>query len=202
MSELPAPTRADLTAESRPYLIGPFDKLKIVVFGIDGLDMEVQADAGARISFPLAGTLEAAGKTTTELAAEIAARLRQEYVRDPQVTVNLSETGSQLITVDGEVKEPGLYPVVGHMTLMRAVATAKGTSDEAKLSEVLLFRTVNGQKMLAVYNLKSIRRGVYSDPEVFANDVVIVGNSPARRLFKDLLAVSPALLTPLIYLLR
>jgi polysaccharide export outer membrane protein len=56
--------------------------------------------------------------------------------------------------------------------------------------------------MAALYNLKSIRRGVYNDPEVFANDVVVVGDSQARRLFKDALQVTPALLTPLIYILQ
>jgi polysaccharide export outer membrane protein len=88
------------------------------------------------------------------------------------------------------------------MTLMRAVATAKGTTDQAKLTDVLIFRTVNGQKMVGIYDLKAIRRGTYGDPEVFASDIVVVGDSPSRRLFKDLLQVSPALLTPLIYLLR
>ncbi|WP_196782026.1 hypothetical protein, partial [Salmonella enterica] len=73
------------------------------------------------------------------------------------------------------------------MTLMRAVATAKGTTEFAKLDDVVIFRTVNGQKMAALYNLKAIRQGAYDDPEVFANDVVVVGDSPARRLFKDIL---------------
>ncbi|MBC7042118.1 polysaccharide export protein, partial [Salmonella enterica subsp. enterica serovar Enteritidis] len=80
-----------------------------------------------------------------------------------------------------------LYPVNGRMTLMRAVATAKGTTEFAKLDDVVIFRTVNGQKMAALYNLKAIRQGAYDDPEVFANDVVVVGDSPARRLFKDIL---------------
>jgi polysaccharide biosynthesis/export protein len=63
-SALPAPDRTDLTTEDRPYLIGAFDKLTIDVFGIDDLSRkEVQADASGRISFPLAGVIEAAGKT-------------------------------------------------------------------------------------------------------------------------------------------
>ena len=200
---LPEPTRVDLFEQNRPYLIGPFDKLVIDVFGIEELSkQEVQTDAGGRISFPLAGIMEAAGKTPGELEEEIESRLRGQYVRDPQVTVNLKETVSQVITIDGQVREPGLYPVIGKMTLMRAVAVAKGTGEFAKLDDVVIFRTVNGQKMAALYNLKSIRRGYYNDPEVFANDVVIVGDSPARRLFKDALQVAPALLTPLIYILQ
>ena len=185
---MPEPTRLDLFEQNRPYLIGPFDKLMIDVFGIEELSkQEVQTDAGGRISFPLAGIMEAAGKTPGELEEEIEGRLRGQYVRDPQVTVNLKETVSQVITIDGQVREPGLYPVIGKMTLMRAVAVAKGTAEFAKLDDVVIFRTVNGQKMAALYNLKAIRRGFYNDPEVFANDVVVVGDSQARRLFKDAL---------------
>ena len=62
--ELPPPTRTDLFEQNRPYLIGPFDKLVIDVFGIEDLsEKEVQTDSGGRISFPLAGIIEAAGKT-------------------------------------------------------------------------------------------------------------------------------------------
>jgi polysaccharide biosynthesis/export protein len=199
---LPEPTRLDLFEQNRPYLIGPFDKLTIDVFGIEELSkQEVQTDAGGRISFPLAGIMEAAGKTPGELEEEIEGRLRGQYVRDPQVTVNLKETVSQVVTIDGQVREPGLYPVIGKMTLMRAVAVAKGTAEFAKLDDVVIFRTVNGQKMAALYNLKAIRRGYYNDPEVFANDVVVVGDSQARRLFKDALQIAPTLLTPLVYIL-
>jgi polysaccharide biosynthesis/export protein len=200
---LPAPDRSDLLAEARPYLIGPFDKLTIDVFGIEELSKkEVQTDASGRISFPLAGVIEAAGRTPGEIEEELEARLRSRYVRDPQVTVNLSDTVSQVITVDGQVREPGLYPVIGRMTLMRAVATAKGTSEFAKLDDVVIFRTVKGQDLAALYNLQAIRRGNYEDPEVFANDVVIVGDSKARRLFKDALQIVPLLTTPLIIALQ
>lgn len=192
--ELPPPTSDDRLGQNRPYLIGSFDKLSIDVFGIEELTQkEVQADASGRISFPLAGVIEAGGKTPGEVESIIAQRLRGRYVRNPQVTVNLKETISQRVAVDGEVKEPGLYPVMGKMSLMRAVATAKGVSENAKLDDVVVFRTVNGQKMAALYNLKAIRRGVYEDPEIFANDVVVVGNSPARQIFRDVLQAAPIL---------
>jgi len=201
--ELPTPGRADLFEQNRPYLIGPFDKLVIDVFGIEELSKkEVQTDAGGRISFPLAGIIEASGKTPGELETIIEDRLRDRFVRDPQVTVNLKETVSQVMTVDGEVKEPGLYPVVGRMTLMRAVATAKGTTEFARLSNVIIFRTVEGRQMAGLYNLKAIRQGYYKDPEVFANDVVVVSDSQARRVFRDVLQAVPLLTTPLIVLLQ
>lgn len=199
---LPAPTPGDQAALDRPYLIGPFDKLKVDVFGVPELSSEVQADASGRISMPLAGTLDAAGKTPAQLAQSIAAALRGQYVRNPQVTVNLRETVSQVVTVDGQVREPGLYPVIGRMSLMRAVAVAKGASEFARLEDVVVFRTVNNQRYAALYNLKAIRRGLYEDPEIYANDVVVVGDSAARRLFKDIIQGSSLITTPIIALLR
>ena len=197
---MPEPTRGDMLAATRPYLIGPFDKLKIDVFGIEDLTKEVEIDASGRLSFPLIGVIEAAGLTPGELADTIEQKLKGRYVREPQVTVNLDETVSQVITVDGQVQKAGLYPVIGTMTLMRAVATAGGTSEFAKLDDVVIFRRVNGEQLAGLYNLKAIRRGNYADPEVFANDVIIVGDSQARRIFKDLLQASPLLTTPLIIL--
>ena len=203
-SELPPPDGIPAGSNrARPYLIGPFDTLTIDVYGIEELSRrEVRADAAGRISFPLVGTIDAAGKTTEEVASEITEQLRRRYIRNPQVTVNLKETVSRVITVDGEVREPGLYPVIGRMTLMRAVATAKGLGDLARPETVVIFRTVNGQRMAALYNLRAIRQGVYDDPDVYADDVVIVGDSQARRLFRDVLQVVPLLSTPLILLLQ
>lgn len=199
---MPAPTRADLFAEDRAYRIGPFDKLDITVFGIGELSSEeVQVDASGRLSLPLIGVIEAAGKTPNELADEVEELLR-DYVRNPQVAINLEETVSQVITVDGQVMKPGLYPVIGRMTLMRAVATAQGATEFADLKDVVVFRTVGGQRFAGLYNLKAIRRGNYEDPELYANDVIVVGDSQARRIFKDILQASPLITTPIIALLQ
>lgn len=202
-NDLPAPTDGDLYSAARPYRIGPFDKLTINVFGIEELSsLEVQTDASGRISFPLAGSVEAVGHTPAEVADILRARLASAHVRDPQVTVNLKETVSQVVTVDGEVREPGLYPVIGTMTLMRAVATAKGTTELAKTSNVVIFRQVNNKKMAALYNLRAIREGYYPDPEVYPNDVVVVSDSQSRRFFRDALGVLPALTYVVIALIK
>lgn len=198
-SELPPPTKRDQAAISRPYLVGAFDKLKVDVFGVEELQKEVQTDAGGRFSFPLIGLVEASGQTPGEIEAEIETRIAR-FVRNPQVTVNLMETVSQVVTVEGEVKKPGLYPVVGDMTLLRTVATAGGVSEMASLNDVVVFRNVDGQRYAALYNLSAIRLGNYADPDVYPNDVVVVGQSRARRLFRDVLTATPLLTTPLVIL--
>lgn len=196
--DLPPPTGADLVAATTAYRVGPLDKLSINVFGVPDLSGTLQTDAAGRLSMPLIGEVDAAGATPTELAATIAAKLRENYVRDPQVTVNLEETTSQVFTVDGQVTQPGSYPVVGGMSLMRAVAAAKGVAEFARLDDVVVFRTVNGKSLAALYNLGAIRHGLYADPKIYANDVIVVGDSKARRAFQQFLQITPLLTTPLI----
>ncbi|WP_310104776.1 polysaccharide biosynthesis/export family protein [Sphingomonas sp. BE138] len=199
---LPPPDRSDLVAADRPALIGPLDTIEVDVFGIPDLSREMQVDASGRIAMPLAGTIEARGKTAQELAQAISAALSRRYVRNPEVTVNIKSSVSQVVTVDGQVVEPGLYPVTNQMTLMRVIASAKGLSEFARLEDVVILRSVGTQRMAGLYNIEAIRRGAYDDPPVYANDVIIVGDSPQRRLFRDFVSVTPLLAAPLIALLQ
>lgn len=201
-SILPAPGRTDLTAADRPSLIGPLDTIQVDVFNVPELSRVVQVDASGRVAMPLVGTIDARGKTADELATAIEAALRGRYVRRPEVTVNIKSSVSQVVTVDGQVVEPGLYPVTNQMTLMRAIASAKGLAEFARQDDVVLLRTVEGQRMAGLYNLTAIRRGVYGDPPVYANDVIVVGDSAERRLFRDFVALSPLLAAPLVAILR
>jgi polysaccharide export outer membrane protein len=199
---LPAPTREDLTAADRPSLIGPLDTIQVDVFNVPELGRELQVDAGGRIAMPLIGTIDASGKTAGELASAIEAALRDRYVRDPEVTVNIKSSVSQVVTIDGQVVEPGLYPVTNQMTLLRALASAKGMSEFAKRDDVVILRSVNGRKMAGLYNVDAIRRGVYDDPAIYANDMIVVGDSPQRRLFRDFISLSPLLAAPIVAILN
>lgn len=199
---LPAPDRNDLTAADRPSLIGPLDTIQVDVFNVPELSREMQVDASGRISIPLIGEIDARGKTASELASAVEAALRGRYVRNPEVTVNIRNSVSQVVTIDGQVVEPGLYPVTNQMTLLRAIASAKGMSEFARQDDVVILRTVNGRKMAGLYNVAAIRRGAYKDPAVYANDLIVVGDSPQRRLFRDFVSLSPLLAGPLIALLQ
>lgn len=201
-SSLPPPATVDLISKERAYLIGPLDRVAIDVYGVGELSRSVQVDASGRIALPLIGSLQASGKTPSQLADEIETKLRGRFVREPNVTVNLTETLSQVITVDGAVSQPGLYPVVGRMTLMRAIARAQGTTEFARENHIVVFRTVDNKRMAALYDLRAIRQGIYDDPEVYANDVVLVGDSNARRVFRDVLSASGILAAPLVAVLQ
>lgn len=199
---LPLPTAADYAASPRPFIIGPYDMLSIDVFGNEDLRLEeIQVDAGGRITFPLIGTVDVAGKTPGEAARMMEALLKGRYLRNPQVTVNLKETASQVVAISGEIKKPGIYPIVGDMTLLKAIARAEGWTEFSKKREVLVFRKVGGQQYAALYDAKAIERGQYADPELYPNDTVVVGDSQARRNMKDLFTVVPPIVGPLIFLL-
>jgi polysaccharide export outer membrane protein len=197
-TELPPPADVQLAGGNRPSVLGPGDKLVIDVFGIEELSKkEIQVDSGGNISFPLAGSIQVAGLSPARAGAALETGLSR-YVREPHVAVNLKETNSQLVTVEGEVKEPGRYPVLGHLTLLGAVASARGTTEFSRLSQVIIYRTVGPQQMAALYDLKAIRNGNYQDPDVYANDIVVVGDSQARRVFKDVLQAVPLVTTPIV----
>jgi len=201
-SALPAPDRGDLVAEDRIALVGPLDTITVNVFGVPELSREMQVDAGGRIAMPLIGTIDAGGKTPAELAEDVERQLSGRYVRDPNVTVNIVSSVSQVVTVDGQVVEPGLYPVTNQMTLLRAVASARGLTEFADQDDVVILRTVGGQRIAGLYNISAIRRGLYEDPALYANDLVVVGDSPQRRLFRDFVSVAPLLASPVIALLQ
>jgi polysaccharide biosynthesis/export protein len=201
-SSLPPPTRADVSNLSRPYVLGPYDKVSVDVFGLPELSRVVQIDASGRISLPLIGSLEVNGASATELEGRVTDLLRQNHVRSPQVSVNVVEAISQVVTVDGEVKSPGAIPAAGKITLVRAIARAGGVSEFAKLDHVVVLREVGGKRYAALYDVRAIRQGYYADPDVYPNDVVLVGTSQARRIFRDIINAAPILSAPLIALVQ
>lgn len=184
-SELPAPDMSTAPTDFSSYRIGPLDKIAVTVFDAPELAREGAVDAAGNFSMPLVGSVAAGGKTPQELADAVAAKLRGRYLKNPQVAVNIKEVVSQTVTIDGSVRQPGLYPVVGKLTLQQAIATAKGADESADIDKIIVFRTVNGQRMAAMFNLGDIRSGRYKDPDIYGNDIVIVGENAARRLFRD-----------------
>jgi protein involved in polysaccharide export with SLBB domain len=128
-----------------PYTLDAGDKLRVVVFGQDGISNTYIVDAGGSVSLPLIGSVSARGITTQQLSQRIAARLKQGYVRDPHVTVEV-ETYRPFFIL-GEVTTPGQYPYVADMTVEKAVAIAGGFAPRAYKDKVELTRTAPGQQM-------------------------------------------------------
>ena len=173
--------------------LSSLDKIRVTTFQVEDLSGEFQVDAAGNIQFPLIGTVVAQGKTPAELSQEIARLLSARYLNQPDVQVAVLEQSEQTITVDGAVREPGVKPIRGATTLMRAVALGRGTSEDANPSRVLVFRTVNGSRMAAAFDLQSIRRAESEDPPIYGNDIIIVDGSNNRRMWRDIMQALPVL---------
>jgi polysaccharide biosynthesis/export protein len=118
------------------YRLDAGDRLRVVVYGQEGLTNTYAIDAGGAITMPLIGSVSARGRTTSGLAAEIAAKLRSGYIRDPSVAVEIEAYRPFFIL--GEVAAPGQYPYVPNMSVETAVAIAGGFSPRAKRDRVTL----------------------------------------------------------------
>ena len=125
------------------YLLDSGDRLRVVVFGQDGLSNSYMVDAAGNITMPLIGAVAARGIGTAELARSVAARLRNGFIREPHVAIEV-ETYRPFFIL-GEVTFPGQYPFVPNMTVETAVAIAGGFTPRAYHFDVKLVRTMGGQ---------------------------------------------------------
>lgn len=121
------------------YRLDAGDKLRVVVYGQEGLTNTYAIDAGGSITMPLIGAVAARGRTPARLAAEISAKLRSGYIRDPSVAVEVEAYRPFFIL--GEVAAPGQYPYVPNMSVESAVAIAGGFSPRARRDSVTLTHT-------------------------------------------------------------
>ena len=189
-------------AEALPgdYKIAPLDKLTIKVFKSDDLSGEYAVDLAGHISMPLVGEVEAANLTTAELDDKLTGLLGEKYFEHPDVSVAIKESTAHVITVDGAVNLAGQYKAMGPMTLIQAVALARGTTEEANARRVAVFRTIGGQRQAAAFDLTAIRRGQAKDPAIYPGDIIIVDGSGIKEAQKRILQALPivGLFTPIL----
>jgi polysaccharide export outer membrane protein len=200
-ARMPAPTRGPAKVD---YVIGPLDKLSITVFGERDLSTDqAQVDASGNLLLPLIGKVVASGKTVEVLSADIRQRLTR-YLVDPRVSALVLTTVSQKVIIQGSVNEAGVFPIQGRATLLEGIAMARGASNVADEHQVAIFRTINGQRMGAKFDISMIQDGDAPDPELLGGDVVVVGHSARRGAWHDFLATTPALglFVPLVYAFR
>ncbi len=186
-----APAAVD--GAEREYRLGPLDTVTVVVFQEPELSFQnLQIDAQGNVLYPLIGSFRAAGKTAAELSGELAQQLNR-YLVDPQVTVAVTSSVSQRVIVEGSVAQPGAYEIRGSSSLLEALALARSPTQVANLDEVVIFRTISGERMGAVFDVARIRAGLDPDPEIIGGDVVVVGLSGIKQAWRDFLQAAPLL---------
>lgn len=173
------------------YRIAPMDTVTIKVFKADDFSGDYQVDLTGHISLPLVGEVEAANLTTAQLDSKLTQLLSQKYFEHPDVSVGVKSSTTQAVTVDGAVAKAGSFPLNGRTSLMQAVALAGGVTDDANAHRVAVFRTINGKRQAAAFDLAAIRHGQAPDPQIYSGDIVVVDGSSIKTGLKRVMQTFP-----------
>lgn len=183
---------APATPGSAGYLVGPQDVLDVTVFKAPELSKTVQVAEDGSVNLPLVAQIPAAGKSPSQLEHDIEARLNSRYLKSAQVTVFVKEYNSQRVTVEGAVKNPGVFPLRGNDTLMQVIAKSGGLDRTTASDTVVVFRGADGARTMVRFDVSSIRSGSEADPRVLPGDVVLVEDSLGKESLNLFLRVLPA----------
>jgi polysaccharide export outer membrane protein len=186
-----APDKPKVAKVDDLYRLAPLDTVTVSVYQVPDLSHDYQIDQSGRLTMPLIGRVDAVGIGTTDLANAIAQRLDEKYLRNPNVVVSLKESASQVVTIDGSVHQPGIYPATAPLTLVQVVALARGTDELANPHRVAIFRTIGGKRMAAAFDLTSIRRGEMADPSIYPGDTIVVDGSGVKKAQRNILQSLP-----------
>jgi polysaccharide biosynthesis/export protein len=181
---------ASATPGNSAYKVGALDVLDISVYKAPDLSKSVQVADSGTVNLPLIDDVQAVGRTAQEIERDIATRLGSKYLQKPQVTVFVKEYNSQRVTIEGAVKKPGVYPIRGSSSLLQFIAMAEGL-DQISDSTVLVFRTTDGKRSAAKFDINDIRAGTAPDPSLQSGDVIVAPTSTMKEVFNNLMKVVP-----------
>jgi polysaccharide export outer membrane protein len=180
--------------DNERYPLQPGDVVSVQVYGEPDLSIaDTALDNAGMLNMPLIGALKAGGMTAAELSRAVEAAYATNYVRDPRVTVLVKKVLPRTISVEGEVALPGVFPYAEGQTLLSALALAHSPTEKAKLDEVMIFRTVDGQRMAGRFDVRAIRGGRMPDVDLAPGDTVVVGFSGTRGAFLDAIRAIPVI---------
>jgi polysaccharide export outer membrane protein len=176
-----APAQRAIARASEPsgYILGPDDQIVIrVLEGLDIGDKPVLIGANGNITLPLIGRLQAAGLTVEQLENELISRLKV-YVQDPQVSVVVSQFGSQPVSVFGAVASPGVIQLRGHKTLYEVLSMAGGPRETAGSTISIVRLSQNGP--IPLPGASQDATGRYSSAELDLKGI-LDGKNPAANI--------------------
>jgi polysaccharide biosynthesis/export protein len=188
-----APDKPVVATIASSYRIAPMDTVSVKIFRMPDLSGDYQVDLMGQISMPLIGEVRAVDMTTGQLDDTLTKRFGEKYLENPDVSVGVKASASRAITVDGAVKNAGAFPATSDVTLMQAVALAGGVSEDANPRRVAVFRTIDGQRQAAAFDLASIRRGQAPDPKIYPGDIVVVDGNSVKAAYRQIMQSFPIL---------
>ena len=163
----------------------------MTVFRVPELSAEVQVADNGTVSLPLIGEVAAVGRTAKDVEKDVAARLGEKYLQNPQVTVFIKEYNAQRVTVSGAVKKPGVFPLKGKTSLLQLISMAEGLDQDRASSNIVIFRDKDGKRVAARFDLDEIIAGRARDPILEPGDVVVVDDSSGKIIWHNLLRALP-----------
>ncbi|QNN65705.1 polysaccharide export protein [Sphingomonas rhizophila] len=181
------PDAPTVVALEQGYKIAPLDTVTVKVFKMADLTGDYEVDLAGNISMPLIGEVKAIDMTTAQLDDVLTKQLGDKYLERPDVSVGMKASTRRSVTIDGAVKSAGSFPVNGPMTLMQALALAGGASEDANIHRVAIFRTIDGRRQAAAFDLADIRQGKSPDPAIYAGDIVVIDGSRIKELQKRIM---------------
>lgn len=182
------------TKRSMAYALRPADQIAVVVFREPELSLPtVRVGVEGNISLPMIGSIPAAGMSAKQLEQDVTRRLAAAGVKNPMVSVNIAEYASHLVTVEGAVKSPGVYPFQPGARLSTAIALASGPDRVAKESQLAVFRETPEGIMVAKFDYAKVRQGTMLDPVLEPGDRVVVGTDGLSQFWEDALKAIPAI---------
>jgi len=170
-----SPAAGAASAETTGYLIGPEDTLEISVWKEQTLQREVIVRPDGKISFPLLGDLQAAGRTPTQLREEITEKLKK-YIPAPVVTVLVTKVAGYKIFVIGQVKKAGQYEVGRYLDVMQALALAGGLTPFASENNIIILRRTGSKESVLRFEYAAVKKGRDLGQNIVleSGDVVVV----------------------------
>lgn len=157
------------------YRLAPEDILEISVWREDGLKKEVVVRPDGFISFPLAGELLAAGRTTDELKTELVGRL-SKLIAEPEVSIAVLRVGGNKIYVIGRVNKPGEFAAGRYIDVLQALSMAGGLTPFAAENEIKIVRKDNGKDTFLPFRYSDVRKGRNLEQNITlrSGDVIVV----------------------------
>lgn len=181
------------SARPTTYAIRSSDKLSVVVFREPDLSLQdVRVGVEGNVSLPMIGSIPAAGMTAKQFEQDVTRRLAAAGLKNPVVSVNISEYASHLVTVEGSVSAPGVYAFQPGARLSSALAYAGGMSRVAKTSQLIVFREAPEGIMVAKFDYGQINEGKMIDPLLQPGDRVVIGSDGLAQFWQDFLLTVPA----------
>lgn len=180
------PTPSPAEGVDANYRIAPNDLMGFDVFGVPDMKRDVRVNASGEVSLPLIGQVPVAGLTAQAAERLIARRYQEKYLQDPQVSLFIKEFTTQRVAIEGAVARPGIYPVTGQLTLLRALALSGGFAPYADIQQIVVYRQgTGGAREQFTYDLDKVRAGQEKDPNIRPDDVIVVPRNARRTALRD-----------------